>query len=156
MTIKLQDMQKPELLALADEFGVEASEDLNEKQIIARFVEDGVTQDMVDTFVQGKEAAEKAAAEEAERKAAAANSTPTPEKPKARGVKAKVAVASVEVPEQVLLCMDRENPTYKVRGYTFTREHPFALVSAEDAEFIVEHEEGFTYATPKQAREFYS
>lgn len=163
--MKLSEMNKTEILEIAEEFGTDATEDLNEAQIIARLVEDGVTQEMVDTFLDGKaariEALEKAEAEAAAAAAAeeAAVITSAAVTGKGRGrAKAAVAapVAKVEVPDQVLIYMDRENPTYKIRGYTFTKDHPFALVREADAEYIVEHEEGFSYATPKQAREFYS
>lgn len=55
-----------------------------------------------------------------------------------------------------LLRMLRENGTYEIRGYKFTKGHPFALVGEDDAEFIVENDpSGFRYATPKEAKDFY-
>lgn len=142
--MKLSDLKQPELLKLAEDFGTDADETLNEAQIIARLVEDGMTQELFDTFVEGRAAAEAA-------EAGAPQEVESTEKtPKKRAKKEE------KQPEQVLLYMERENPTYRVRGYTFTREHPFALVKEKDADFITSHEEGFRYATPREAAEFYS
>jgi ribosomal protein S1 len=55
----------------------------------------------------------------------------------------------------VLIRMDRRNPTYELRGYTFTQQHPFALTTEEDANWILENERGFRIASPKEAKEFY-
>lgn len=68
----------------------------------------------------------------------------------------KEEVAAKEAEEKVLLKMLRDNHSYQIRGIRFEKSHPFALVPASDAEFIVEHDEtGFRYATPKEAQEFY-
>jgi len=56
----------------------------------------------------------------------------------------------------VLVRMTRSNYTYEVRGYKFTREHPFGLVTEEDADYLVEVEGGFQMATPSEARSFYN
>jgi hypothetical protein len=64
-------------------------------------------------------------------------------------------VASVIRPAKTLIRMDRENPTFQIRGYKFTQQSPFALVTEEDAEYLVDLNEGFYYATPKEAAEFY-
>lgn len=141
--MKLSDLKQPELLKLAEDFGTEADETLNEAQIIARLVEDGMTQELFDTFVEGRAAAEAEAADVPQ------EVEPSEKTPKKRGKKE-------EVEEQVLLYMERENPTYRIRGYTFTSKHPFALVKEKDADFITQHEEGFRYATPREAAEFYS
>lgn len=56
----------------------------------------------------------------------------------------------------VLIRMTRHNYSYEVRGYKFTREHPFGLVTEEDADYLVEVEGGFQMATPSEARSFYN
>lgn len=156
--MKLSDMSQPELLEIADEFGTEATQDLNEQQIIARLIEDGVTQEMVSTFLQGKLAAEQTLVEApVVEETTVVTSTQIKEgKAPRRKTTTETKVVEEVLPEQQLIFMDRENPTYRIRGYTFTRDHPFALVDHANAEYIVEHEEGFRYATPKEAREFYS
>lgn len=151
----LNTLSVPELLEVAEEFGTDANEALDAVQIIARLSEDGVTAETVAAFLEGKRAAAAdAAAAEA---AVEVEVTVKPKGAKGRAVrKPTTGTVVMEVPEEVLLYMERENPTYNVRGYKFTHEHPFALVKAADAEFIVENVEGFSYATPKQAREYYS
>jgi len=76
-------------------------------------------------------------------------------------VEQPAAVEEAEVEEQeednlVLIRMTRHNYSYEVRGYKFTREHPFGLVTEEDADYLVEVEGGFQMATPSEARSFYN
>lgn len=59
-------------------------------------------------------------------------------------------------PQQVLVKMTRQNGTYQIRGYNFTKTHPFLPVSAEDADFLVEVIGGFKIAGPREIEEFYS
>jgi hypothetical protein len=59
-------------------------------------------------------------------------------------------------PKDTLLRMHRANKSYEIRGYRFTQSNPYALVTAEDAEAITDADpDGFRYATPKEAIEFY-
>jgi hypothetical protein len=59
-------------------------------------------------------------------------------------------------PKDTLIRMYRDNHSYEIRGYRFTKKNPYALVTAEDAEAITEADpDGFRYATPKEAIEFY-
>jgi len=55
-----------------------------------------------------------------------------------------------------LIKMTRENVRYDTKGYTFTQEHPYALVQPEDVEYLLEHEDGFRQAYPSELSEFYS
>lgn len=55
----------------------------------------------------------------------------------------------------VLLKMERDNPRYDIRGYSFTQQNPFALVKDRDADFILSHNDGFKVASPREAKEFY-
>jgi len=57
--------------------------------------------------------------------------------------------------DQYLLKMTRENPLFQTRGYEFTEEHPYALVTPADAQWILEHEDGFRQAYPQELAEFY-
>ena len=57
--------------------------------------------------------------------------------------------------DKYLIKMVRENPLYETRGYRFTTEHPYALVSAADAQSILSTEEGFRQAYPSELEEFY-
>lgn len=69
--------------------------------------------------------------------------------------KAEVKAAYEARPKDTLLKMLRANKSYQILGYTFTESHPYGLVTAEDAEKITDRDEGFRYATPKEAIEFY-
>lgn len=55
-----------------------------------------------------------------------------------------------------LIKMVRENLLYETRGHRFTQEHPYALVDAEDAQFILDKEDGFRQAYPEELQEYYS
>lgn len=77
------------------------------------------------------------------------NAVPTP--PKVR-----VQEKTFTPEDQYLIKMVRENPLYETRGYRFTQKHPYALVSAADAEYILNNEEGFRQAFPKELEEYYS
>jgi hypothetical protein len=132
--MSFESLKKEDLLKIADDYGVDVKPSDTKAVIIAAFVEDGVSWDdvaKVDNTVASIDAdlKEEKAAQDAVEKAA---------QPKA------------------LLKMLRANGTYEIRGYVFKREHPFALVEENDAEFIVENDpSGFRYATPKEAQTFY-
>lgn len=64
-------------------------------------------------------------------------------------------VQTEKEPEEVLVKMTRHNFTYQIRGYTFKRDHPFALVDEETADYLIEKDGGFRTASPREAREFY-
>lgn len=55
-----------------------------------------------------------------------------------------------------LIKMVRDNVRFDVRGYTFTQQHPYALVKPEDVPFILEREDGFRQAYPTELQEFYA
>ena len=60
------------------------------------------------------------------------------------------------LPSLVKMIPPRQNVRYDVRGYTFTKEHPYALVKPQDLEYVLTHEEGFRVALPSEAQEFYN
>lgn len=183
--MSFQSLKADELRVLASEgFAVEVPEGANKPQITALLTENGVTweQAVASPFIPERflpvvpEVVEPAPAVTVQPALVSSEDT-LPEVEPARGavvtsaqIKGEPAVAVVPVevvtappvitaqtnlPDTVLLKMNRDNPRYDVRGYKFTREHPFALVDSTNAEFIVENVEGFVYATPKEAREFY-
>lgn len=131
--MSFETLKKDELLEVAEEFGVEVEASETKAVIIAALAEDGVTWEDAAKF--NKSVAEKDVEVKEEKKAE--------------------EVAAKEAEEKHLLKMLRANGTYEIRGITFKKEHPFALVAASDAEWIVENIEGFRYATPKEAQEFY-
>lgn len=148
-------LKADELALLATEgFAVEIPEGATKPQIIAALAENTITweQALESPFLPEKyRAVEPAPAVVTTETIAGATPTVTAvvEPP-------KEIVAKVVTPEKVLMKMERENPRYDIRGHKFTQDHPFALVDENDAEYIIENVEGFRYATPKEARDFYS
>lgn len=58
-------------------------------------------------------------------------------------------------PEYVVVKMDRNNRTYQVFGYEFTRENPYMLVTADEADVLIEEVGGFRAASSRELREYY-
>lgn len=58
--------------------------------------------------------------------------------------------------EKVLVKMERKNPRFDIRGYTFTKDHPFRSVDEATAEYLVTKAEGFRLAMPKEVADFYN
>lgn len=56
----------------------------------------------------------------------------------------------------VLIKMERKNPTFQAYGVTFTREHPYAIVNEVTAQQIIDNYDGFRLASPAEAKAFYS
>jgi hypothetical protein len=131
--MSFETLKKEDLLKIAEEFGTDAKPSDTKAVIIAALNEDGVTWEQAAQIDQ--QVAEKDAELREEKNAADA--------------KAKAEE------EQALLRMMRENGTFEVRGYRFTKAHPIGVVAASDAEWIVDNVEGFRYATPREAQEFY-
>lgn len=55
----------------------------------------------------------------------------------------------------VLIRMKRMNPTFEFRKYKFTQDHPFALMTEDDAVAIMTLEKGFSRATVQEAEQYY-
>ena len=69
---------------------------------------------------------------------------------------APATVEEVAVSDTVLLKYERQNATFEILTYRFTREHPFLLVTKNDADYIVRNIPGFRPALQSEAEEFYS
>lgn len=163
--MSFQKMKRDDLYVLATEnFAVDLVETATKEQIIAALAENGVSWQMAKTFDQNAAAIEEdevvtipAVAELADVELV---QTETP-RGKSLEIQEETPVVVVSVPvvqappANVLLKMDRENPTYMIRGYKFTRANPFALVASTDADYILEHEEGFKVASPREVKEYY-
>lgn len=133
-----ETLKKAELLRAAEEFGVEVAEGAKKADIILALDTDGVTWEMYqEAFPEDEPEKEEPVNEEPK-----PVSIPTQEGKTASG--------------QVLIKMVRANPTYQIRGYTFTRRHPFVLVDTESANYLIENAEGFRVASPREAEEYYS
>ncbi len=71
-------------------------------------------------------------------------------------VVAKYAEKAKAAEPKTLLKMTRKNGTFVIRGYRFTREHPFLVVTEADANYLIEVIGGFAIASPAEAKSFYS
>lgn len=127
------DLTKIELLGAAEYFGISEVKSTNSKPTIAAALADnGVTIEQYNKFFKRQEQED-------------FEGEPLPERTE----------KMVDMDSAVLIRMDRRNPTFQLRGYLFSSAHPFHLVSAEDADWILENERGFRVATPKEAKEYY-
>ena len=121
-----------ELKVIATDFAVDTEGLKNKKDIIAALAEEGVTWSVYESTV---EAIEKDTEE--------IEILPKFD-PKAQ-------------PENTILVrMTRDNHRYDIHGYTFTKDHPFVAMSEEDAQKILDTEEGFRLATPQEVQDFYN
>lgn len=68
---------------------------------------------------------------------------------------AQPPVRSLTPTDKYLIRMDRDNPLFEVRGYKFTDAHPYQLMAPEDAQYVLQYEDGFRQATPMELQEFY-
>lgn len=127
-------MKLEELRQVAETFAVDHDSAKNKADLIALLAEEGVSFDTYQSFSQ----AEKAEPELDDRKVKGSAQATAPQN------------------GQVLVKMERMNPSYDVMGFTFTRENPFIVMSEKDAQDIFDTQEGFRLATPKEVQEFYS
>jgi hypothetical protein len=131
-------LKKDMLLQAAAEFGVDVEEDWTRPKLVVALQEDGVTWDMY--------------------KSSFPDLADIPDEAPAEPVDASVtsATESFKPKRGVLLRMTRENGTYEIRGYKFTKKDPFLPVDEDNANYILETIEGFRIASPREAEEFYS
>jgi hypothetical protein len=122
-----------ELKQIAEDFAVDIAEQKGKKDIIAALAEEGVTWAI---YQKSKDIEE----EELEM-----NETLP-----------KAAPKVVKEEDMVLVKMTRANFSYEIRGYTFTKEHPFVAMDKDTAQAIFDKEEGFVLATPAEVQEFYN
>lgn len=73
----------------------------------------------------------------------------------AGGPQEEVVFPQAEPVDQVLLKMDRKNPTFQAFGHKFTREHPYAIVDEDIAQKIIDKFDGFRLASPREAKSYY-
>jgi hypothetical protein len=58
--------------------------------------------------------------------------------------------------EKYLIKMTRKNPYFEFEDKKFTQEKPYAIMPAQQAQRILESEEGFRQAYPAELQEFYN
>jgi hypothetical protein len=127
-TLKVSELKK-----IAEDFGVDVESLKNKKDIIAALSEEGVSWNVYEKTIKDIE-------DNTEEIEILPKFDPKKEQPK----------------DSVLVRMTRANFRYDIMGHTFTKDHPFAVMSEEDAQEIFDKENGFRMATPKEAQEFYN
>lgn len=130
-------LKSEELAKACEDFGVDLSEKPNREEMIAGLVEEGITWEDYLAFNKVED-----------------NVVPAVEVVEAAPKKAAAKKAPKD--KEVLLKMTRGNPYFEVLGKVFTKEHPFVVCSEDEAQDIIDLEDGFTLATPREAAEYYS
>lgn len=154
------DLDQKELYRSAvEDFAVDVEEGATAEEIRAAFLETGIT--WADYVAQHPEAGVVDSGER-EPEPVREGSVITLQEPTVSSFEGapepNIVVAQplkVNPNDKYLVKMTRGNTLYETRGHRFTKDHPYALVSAEDYEFIVEHEDGFRQALPSEVAEFY-
>jgi hypothetical protein len=131
--MSFETLKKDDLLRIAEEFGTDIKPTDTKAIIIAALNEDGVTWEQAAVFDQA-----------------------VAERDEILKIGKMIAEEDAKAAEaKVLLKMNRANGSYEIRGYKFTRTHPYGIVAESDALWITDNIEGFRYATPREASEFY-
>ena len=128
------ELKIADLKEVAETFGVDAKSLKSKQEIVAVLEEEGISYDM---YVKLQKI-EKVDIE-----------IPESEKKKREGKKAKPD-------NSMLVKMERMNHSFQTMGYTFSQQHPFVVMSEEDAQRIFDTQDGFRLATPREAQEFYA
>lgn len=134
-----------------EDFAVPVKADANKKTVLAALLEDGVEWEQYATL--------KGLIQPEPVVVPSTVATPTPVVPEPEEeveiVTATPITQGATVSQKYLLKMDRDNVRFDIRGHKFTAEHPYALVSADDADYILTNEKGFRMAMPRELEEFY-
>ena len=123
-------MKLAELKGVAENFGVELPTKTSKAEVLSLLEEEGVSYQDYERFANVEKV------------------EPEPQ----LGRKPVTEVAE----DTMLIRMDRENYSYQVEGFTFTKEHPFAAVPLTVADYICRTHAGFRPALPSEAQAFYS
>ena len=150
---KFMDLTKAELQKVAEKFGTEVRPTTSKKDIVEALDADGADWKTYEAFFAPKPEPEDLPDPEGE---LVFEGGLFDEEPVTTTAKRPVVRELPPEPEAAptLVKMIRKNFTYEVRGYKFTREHPYALVKDEDADYLIETG-GFRIASGKEARDFY-
>jgi hypothetical protein len=123
-------MKVTELRKIAEEYGVEY-EGLSKSALLAQLAEEGVDDELIASITNSEQVV-----------------TETAEAP---------APAVKRSGPEVLVFMNRANPTFEIKGHKFTKSHPFVAMSSDEAQEIFDYDpRGFRIATPNEVKEYYS
>lgn len=144
----LEELRVPELDQALEFFGVEAPEGANKAAKVAALAEFGVTREEWDKHLGTEEEDDSNVVTSSDARSEVKTEEVRDEQAEPRRVQAPET-------KEVVLVMERANPTYVIYGVTFTRTHPYAVVSEEVAERIMRNHRGFRPAAPHEIREYY-
>lgn len=149
--LKIEELRR----SAVEDFAVEIGEKDGKDIIIAALVESGVS--WSDYVAQHPEVApiEETPVAVVTSKTVTSTETIAPVPTEEIVVRVKEEVVSAPT-DKFLIKMVRENLMYETRGHRFTKQHPYALVSPADAQYILSKEDGFRQAFPDELQEFYS
>jgi hypothetical protein len=119
-----------ELKKVAEEFAVDLDGVSGKAAIIAELEDNGVTYEFYEERLGNED-----------------DSAPAPVEVKKQ--------AKMGDPDTMVVKMERQNLIYETHGLRFTRDHPFALATHEQAQEIFDTEEGFRPATPRELQDYY-
>lgn len=129
--MSFNSMKVAELRNVAEQFGVELPAGANKAAIIKNLNDEGVTYEMYDAFANA-------------------------EKVEPEDDVLAVFQSKPEVDQNaILIKMTRANPLFQWNKYAWTSEHPFVLMSEDDAEELMDSEEGFVIAKPSEVQSYY-
>lgn len=156
------DLDLPTLHTVADYFGVDQEESIQEQ--ILSFAENGVTYALYAKafevpLPEGYSEDEDEPVVEDEEEPVSLTELVD----EATGPVTAPRSAALAPQQEYLIKMTRANPYFEVASlvqkgkiYKFTQEHPYAIMDARTAQFVLEHETQFRQAFPDELREFYS
>lgn len=165
---KFSDLNEAELASAAQYFGVEVG---NKDFMVAGFADDNISwEDYLAADVPDKPKAAKPSETGSEPVDGYPDEVATAvAKRVAKKTAAKEETVTVKTPEVVtadrepvlaqanyLIKMERKNPLFEFGQYKFTKEDPYNIMPAEDAQRILTKETGFRQAFPDELREYYS
>lgn len=154
----LSALDLPTLHTVADYFGVEA-EDTIEEQVLA-LAENGVTY-----ALYAKEFNVPLPEDYVEEEEEELNDLDVEETPEDLGNSQPITVergANLAPQQEYLIKMTRANPYFEVASvvnkgkvFRFTQEHPYAIMDPRTAQYVLERETGFRQAFPDELAEYY-
>ena len=152
--MSFETMKYDDLVVVAGDFAVDTRGLKTKGEVIAAIADEGVT---YERYAELKAARE---ANIAEIEAAALAEKALEEEEDLEPLEDTIAVPVKKgrkpKEEMVVVKMHRQNFYYEVSGKVFTKDHPFVVMTPEEAQAIFDREEGFHLATPRETAEYYS
>lgn len=134
--MSFSNLRKEQLLYAAEFASVQVSDKNTKPEIIAALEEAGFTWSNYEKFINAEE-----------------------RKPGETLDVKNVESTAVQFNQMVLLKMERKNPTFELLGRRFTSRQPFQVMSADEAQAIIDAAEpmggGFRIATPAEAKSYF-